>query len=155
MDENYRQLDVWKKSVAVTTQLYDLTSRFPERERQGLATEIRRTASSIATTIAEGWGHQSTGEYLLFWTKARTLLIELGTHLTIALNLGFLESPDYVAVSEPLHEVGKMLNRLISILKSQTKAARRAAACPVSQLPCPLGRSTSTVPPSRAPKCCA
>jgi len=147
VDENYRQLDVWKKSVAVAAQLYELTSRFPERERQGLATEIRRAASSIATNIAEGWGHQSTGEYLLFWTKARTLLIELRTHLTVALNLGFLESADYVAVSEPLHEVGKMLNRLIGILKSQTKAARRGAACPVSQLPCPLGRSTNTVPP--------
>jgi four helix bundle protein len=62
MVENYKELDVWKKSVALTTNLYKLTSRFPDTERYGLASQIRRATTSIAANIAEGWGRGSTGE---------------------------------------------------------------------------------------------
>jgi four helix bundle protein len=65
------ELDVWKKSVALTTELYKLTSRFPDVERYGLASQIRRAATSIAANIAEGWGRGSTGEYVQFLTVAR------------------------------------------------------------------------------------
>src|SRR5579872_2382076 len=117
MDESYRQLDVWKKSVALTTKLYELTAAFPEAERHGLASDIRKSASSVVTHIEEGWGHQSSGEFILFWTVARSSLVELGTHLTVASNLGFLKPPEHAAVSEPVQEIGKMLNRLMGIVK--------------------------------------
>ena len=74
--ENYKDLDVWKRSVAVTTELYSLTSRFPVTERYGLASQIRRATTSIAANIAEGWGRGSTGEYIQFLTIARGSLME-------------------------------------------------------------------------------
>jgi len=52
--ENYKELDVWKKSVALTTDLYKLTSGFPPTERYGLTSQIRRATTSIAANIAEG-----------------------------------------------------------------------------------------------------
>ncbi len=64
MIQNYEGLDVWKKSVAFTTELYKLTSRFPDTERYGLSSQIRRAATSIAANIAEGWGRGSTREYI-------------------------------------------------------------------------------------------
>jgi four helix bundle protein len=66
MIQNYKELDVWKKSVAFTTELYKLTSRFPDTERYGLSSQIRRAATSLAANIAEGWGRGSTGEYIQF-----------------------------------------------------------------------------------------
>lgn len=71
MIHNYKELDVWKKSVAFTTELYQLTSGFPSAERFGLISQIRRAAVSIAANIAEGWGRGSIGEYIQFLMVAR------------------------------------------------------------------------------------
>jgi four helix bundle protein len=49
---NYKELEVWKRSVAFTTELYELTSRFPDIERYGLTSQIRRATTSIAANIA-------------------------------------------------------------------------------------------------------
>jgi four helix bundle protein len=117
--QNYKELDVWKKSVALTTELYKLTSRFPDTERYGLTSQIRRATTSIAANIAEGWGRGSTREYIQFLTVARGSLMELETHLIVACNLHLL-SPDALgAVSKQIEGIGKMLNRLIGALKSR------------------------------------
>jgi four helix bundle protein len=112
-------LDVWKKSVSLTTDLYKLTSRFPDTERYGLASQIRRAAVSIAANIAEGWGRGSTGEYIQFLTVARGSLMELETHLIVACNLHFLNSAEFAAVSKPIQDIEKMLNRLIGVLRTR------------------------------------
>ena len=117
--ENYKDLDVWKKAVTFTTELYKLTSRFPGTERYGLASQIRRATTSIAANIAEGWGRGSTGEYIQFLTIARGSVMELETHLIVACNLQFLKSDELVAVLRQVEDIGKMLNRLISVLKSR------------------------------------
>jgi four helix bundle protein len=119
MIQNYKELDVWKKSVALTTELYKLTSRFPDTERYGLTSQIRRAATSIAANIAEGWGRGSTGEYIQFLTIARGSLMELETHLIVACNLHFLSSDELGAASKQIEDIGKMLNRLIGALKSR------------------------------------
>jgi four helix bundle protein len=120
---DYKELDVWKKSVALTTELYKLTSRFPDTERYGLASQIRRATTSIAANIAEGWGRGSTGEYIQFLTVARGSLMELETHLIVASNLNFLNSDDFRAVLKPVEDIGKMLNRLIGVLRTRKRAA--------------------------------
>jgi four helix bundle protein len=145
VDQNYRELDVWKKSVALITELYRLTSDFGDAERLGLASEIRKAANSIANNIAEGWARQSTGDYVLHWTVARSAMVELGTHLTVAYNLGYFKADDYAAVSEPLQDIGKMLGRLIAILKSQAKTTGRGAPCPVAHVPCPINQPAIVV----------
>ena len=76
---DYKELDVWKKSVALTTELYRLTAKFPDAERFGLTSQIRRATTSIAANIAEGWGRGSRREYTQFLTIARGSLLELET----------------------------------------------------------------------------
>ena len=121
MVQNYKELDVWKKSVALTTELYKLTSRFPDTERYGMVSQMRRATTSIAANIAEGWGRGSTGEYIQSLTIARGSLMELETHLFVACNLHFLNSDELGAVSKPLQDIEKMLNRLIVVLRSRKK----------------------------------
>ncbi len=117
MVQNYKELDVWKKSVSLTTELYRLTAHFPDTERYGLTSQIRRATTSVAANIAEGWGRGSRGEYIQFLTVARGSLMELETHLIVACNLHFLNSEEFGSVSKPFKDIEKMLNRLIGVLR--------------------------------------
>ena len=117
--KSYKELEVWKQSVDLTTELYKLTSRFPDTERYGLTSQIRRAAVSVAANVAEGWGRWSTREYIQFLTVARGSLMELETHLIIACNLHFLNADELATVSKPVQDIEKMLNRLITLLRTQ------------------------------------
>jgi four helix bundle protein len=122
--ENYKDLDVWKKAVALTTEIYAVTSRFPSTERYGLVSQIRRASTSIAANIAEGWGRGSRREYIQFLTVARGSLMELETHLIVACNLHFLDTEELVSAQAAMKDIEKMLNRLIVVLKNpKAKAA--------------------------------
>ena len=123
MIQDYKELDVWKESIALTTDIYKLTTQFPDTERYGLISQIRRASVSIAANIAEGWGRGSTGEYIQFLTVARGSLMELETHLIIASNLQFLTSDEFGAFSKQIEDIGKMLNRLIGVLRTRKRAA--------------------------------
>ena len=123
MVQSYKDLEVWKKSVALTTQIYAVTARFPVSERFGLTSQIRRASTSIAANIAEGWGRGSRGEYIQFLAIARGSLMELETHLIVACNLHFLEPEDLTSVLNLVKDIEKMLNRLISVLKQRKEKA--------------------------------
>jgi four helix bundle protein len=123
MIQDYKELDVWKKSIALTIEIYKLTSRFPGPERYGLTSQIRRASTSIAANIAEGWGRGSTGEYIQFLTVARGSLMELETHLIIARSLELLNADEFATVSKAIEDIGKMLNRLIGVLRDRKRAA--------------------------------
>ncbi len=119
MIRDYKELDVWKKSVALTTEIYKLTAGFPDTERYGLTSQIRRATTSIPANIAEGWGRGSRGEYIQFLTVARGSLMELETHLIISCNLQFLHSEKLASVSKPVKDIERMLNRLIAVLRNR------------------------------------
>jgi four helix bundle protein len=124
MVTNYKELEVWKRSVALTTELYKLTSRFPDTERYGLTSQIRRAVTSIPANIAEGWGRGSTGEYVQFLTVARGSPMEVETHLIVACNLHLLSALAFAQLSKEIEEIGKMLNALIGALKSRKTGIR-------------------------------
>ena len=123
MVRNYKDLEVWKKSVAITTKIYRLTSDFPNAERYGLSSQVRRAAVSVAANIAEGWGRGSVGEYIQSLTIARGSLMELETHLIVSCNLDLISSDALGAASDEIEEIGKMLNGLIGALKSRKARA--------------------------------
>lgn len=138
MSRGYRKLKVWKNSVAMTTELYGRTSQFPVRERWGLAFQIRESAASMATNMAKGWGQQSVGESMHFWSWAWDSLRELETHLTVACNLRLLKSHEFAALIESLEEIEKTLNRVIAVLRIQPDGpgpcAPRAGSPPAAGL---------------------
>jgi len=114
--QSYRELIAWQKAMALVTEVYRETQDFPKTEVSGLTSQIRRSAISIPSNIAEGQGRLSTGEFTHLLGTARGSLLELETHLLIARNLGHLDESRIRKLLEMSAEVGRIVNGLISSL---------------------------------------
>jgi four helix bundle protein len=87
----HERLDVWRDAMDLVVAVYRFSSQFPESERFGLCSQIRRSAVSVPANIAEGAARRSRAEYLRFLSIARGSLSELDTHAQIAVRLGFAQ----------------------------------------------------------------
>ena len=67
--KSYKDLEIWQKSVTIVTEIYNLLKRFPKDEKFALSLQIQRAAISIPSNIAEGWGRETTRDYLRFLFK--------------------------------------------------------------------------------------
>jgi four helix bundle protein len=111
--KTYRDLIVWQKAMQMVTYIYQLTGDFPKNELYGLTSQIRRCAISIPSNIAEGYGRNSTDDYLRFLNISRASLYELQTQLEISFNLNFLVKADFEKIYEATREIERMLSSLI------------------------------------------
>lgn len=93
--------------------LYKLTEKFPKTEIYGLTSQIRRAGVSIASNLAEGYGHKSTGDYKRFLGMACGSNLEVETQLVIARQLKFGELRQFEIVEGFSEEIGKMLVSLM------------------------------------------
>ncbi|HZX92212.1 MAG TPA: four helix bundle protein [Rudaea sp.] len=94
MPRGHQQLDTWKEAIALVEAIYRLTARFPNEERFGLSSQMRRAAVGIPSNIAEGAARASTREYLRFLDIARSSLVEIETQLVISRRLGLADGDD-------------------------------------------------------------
>lgn len=115
--QSYRDLIVWKKSMLLVTSIYKLTEKFPDDEKFGLTSQIKRSAVSIPSNIAEGYGRNYRKDYSRFLQISRGSLYENQTQMEIAINLLFLNEEDLKEIKELSLEVEKMLNSLIKKLE--------------------------------------
>jgi four helix bundle protein len=123
---NYKELEVWKKSVGLALDVYKITNGFPSSEKFGLTAQMRRAATSVPANIAEGWGRGTTKEYIQFLLIARGSLMEVETHLIISCGLAFLTEQQSGDVQNQIQEIGKMLNGLIQSLRKARMAVTSA-----------------------------
>ena len=114
--KSYKELIVWQKSVTLVLSVYKLTEEFPDAEKFGLISQMRRCAVSIPSNIAEGWGRASDKEKKQFVRIAYGSASELETQLLISYKLGFVEKKKCDEADTELTEVLKMLNGLINKL---------------------------------------
>lgn len=113
MASSFRELTVWQRAVQTTIAIYKFTEVFPKAEMFGLTSQLRRSAVSVASNIAEGYGRGAKGEYVHFLGMARGPNCELQTQLVIARELGF-GAQELGKRSEQLsHDVGKMITAII------------------------------------------
>jgi four helix bundle protein len=117
MIESYRDLHVWQAAIELAVSCYARTKTFPASEIYGLTSQIRRSSTSIAANIAEGYGRDNTGSYVQFLRVAQGSLKELETHVIVARRIGYLESPQEEDLLRSSDEVGKMLRALIRALQ--------------------------------------
>jgi four helix bundle protein len=110
---SYRDLVVWQKSMTLVTEVYTLTQAFPPSELYGLVNQIRRSAVSIPSNIAEGYGRHATGDYKRFLQIAVGSLFELQTQIEIALNLRYISEELFDSLFEKTKELDRMLLSLI------------------------------------------
>jgi four helix bundle protein len=113
---DYKKLEVWKKSVDFVKVCYDLTSSFPDSEKFGLTSQVRRSAVSIASNIAEGAGRDSNKEFAHFLAISQGSCFELETQIIIAQQLGFIGEES--ATLFKLNEIGKMIRSLRNSIRT-------------------------------------
>ena len=116
--KSHRDLIVWQKAMVLVTDVYSLTKVFPREEIHGLTAQTRRAAASVPANIAEGQGRRLGREFHQFLGNARGSLMELDTHLELALRVGYLTVEQHSAIREKLDEVGRILNGLMRSITS-------------------------------------
>ena len=109
---NYRDLTVWNTSMDLVTELYKMTAVFPKEEVYGLTAQMRRSAVSIPSNIAEGSRRGTKKDYRQFVLIAFGSGSELETQIEIVKRLGYAKENDIVEVQSRLENVMKMLNKL-------------------------------------------
>src|SRR3989338_9416890 len=104
----YQNLVVWQKAMDFVVSLYKLTEAFPESERFGLSSELRRAAVSVPSNIAEGYRRRSSGDFARFLRIAYGSASELETQLEIARRLGYGDPDERRRARALLTEVLRM-----------------------------------------------
>jgi four helix bundle protein len=125
--KSLRDLVVWQEGMSLAKETYRLTASFPKHEVYGLASQMRRSAVSIPSNIAEGHARKSTLEYLHFLSIAIGSLAEYETQLMLSIELGFGAYDQAAGLLRLTDTLGKRLRTLIQSLerRPQTRKAPR------------------------------
>ncbi len=119
MIESFRDLDVWKLAMDLAEQGYRFTRSFPREEMFSLTSQIRRAATSVPANIAEGYGRETTREYVRSLRIAQGSLKELETHIEIACRVGLVELGTAREIQELADRTGRVLRALIRSLQER------------------------------------
>ncbi|HBE73980.1 MAG TPA: four helix bundle protein [candidate division Zixibacteria bacterium] len=119
MLNSFRDLIVWRKSYALCLLVYRHTREFPKSEEFGLVSQLRRSAVSVPSNIAEGYNRKSKKEYIQFLYTSSGSLGELQTQLMISHDIGYIDDVRFTEMYDISIEVDKMLNKLIESLSER------------------------------------
>lgn len=114
----YRDLIAWQQAMSLVLSAYRATESMPDSERFGLRSQIRRSAVSVPSSIAEGYGRESTQDYVRFLCVARGSLYELRTQFEISVSLGYLIDDE---------ELAAMLAETDRVLHGSIRGVERSA----------------------------
>ena len=124
MDKPHKKLVVWQKAMALALAVYHATKSFPDNERYGLVSQMRRAAVSIPSNIAEGAARMSPNELKQFISIARGSLSELDTQVELSWNLGYLDEIAMPKLLETLQEVDKLLYGFLKSTQKKREGVR-------------------------------
>jgi four helix bundle protein len=116
---HYQELIVWQKAMDLVILVYSATEHFPQRETFGLSNQMRRSAVSVPSNIAEGQGRRSKRDFLRFLMISNGSLQELETQVMIARRLNMLADDQQNRILDLSSEVGRLLNGLCRSLASE------------------------------------
>ena len=115
----FRDLKVWQRSMDLVERIYEITAAFPNDERFGLTSQIRRAAVSVPSNIGEGSRRKKRKAFLNHLDIALGSQAEVDVQLEIARRLRFLKIADYNRTQVAVDEIGRMLNGLIVSLQPE------------------------------------
>jgi four helix bundle protein len=116
--KNYRDLLVWQKSMDMTVMLYRIVKNLPKEEIYSLSDQMRRAAMSIPSNIAEGFGRNSTKEYIHFLYITKGSVCELETQLMLCVKIKYLTETEIQPIMDLLDEIGKMITTIIKTINA-------------------------------------
>ncbi|MEM7659566.1 MAG: four helix bundle protein [Bacteroidota bacterium] len=109
MKHNFKHLNVWKRSRSLVKEVYELSRDFPAEERYGLTSQIRRSAISIPSNIAEGCGRDSDNQLHHFLGIAIGSNCEVETQLYLAFDLNLITEEELETITSEVMEIRMML----------------------------------------------
>lgn len=118
MSSDYKNLQVWQRSMDLTTEVYRLVRLLPREELYGLSDQLRCAIVSVPSNIAEGQGRDSKNEFYHFLSIAYGSLCEVETQLEICNRLSFFTRESVQGVFLSIQEVQKMLYKLMQSLRT-------------------------------------
>lgn len=118
--QDFRKLEVWKKSYELALEISLTSRRFPKEELYGITSQMRRAAISIPANIAEGCGRHTTAELLRFLDIAMGSGSELEVYLMLVHDLGYVDDAKFDILESQLSSAKRMLNALIVKIRSET-----------------------------------
>jgi four helix bundle protein len=120
--KSFRDLVVWQKAMRLCEAVYTASAEFPDAERYGLTSQIRRAAVSVPSNMAEGYGRNRTKDYLRYLRIARGSLYELETQLLLAARLHFADADHIGPCGQQIAECDRMLNALERAIRDGRKS---------------------------------
>jgi len=109
---SFERLDVWQLSKDFAKKVYQITADFPESERFGIVSQLRRAAISIVSNLAEGCSRSSQKEQARFYEYAYGSSIEIIAQLIISYELDYIASGDYENIRKEGETITYMINKL-------------------------------------------
>ena len=117
--KSFKDLIVWQQAHQLALEIYKATRSFPQEELYGLTSQIRRSAVSVTSNLAEGFSRKSPKEKIQFYHLSLGSLTELDNQITLAKDLNYLTPTKFTNLLSLLISVQKLLNRLISSTKER------------------------------------
>lgn len=117
--KDFRQLMVWKKAHQLALAVYKASAVFPNDERYGLTSQLRRASVSIPTNIAEGCGRFTDPDFARFLQIAMGSASETEYQILLARDLDFIPAPEYDKLRKDVEEVKRMLASLLRTLRKK------------------------------------
>ncbi len=109
---SFEKLEVWNESKEFTKSIYTLTSNFPDSEKFGLVSQLRRASVSICSNIAEGSARKSFKDKAHFTTMAFSSTVEVLNQLILSFELDFIEEKNYLKLRQDIENITNKLNGL-------------------------------------------
>ncbi|MCL2017422.1 MAG: four helix bundle protein [Alphaproteobacteria bacterium] len=110
-------LDVYKLAYQIVLKIYKLTAQYPNDEKFGLISQMRRAAISVVSNLAEGGARITYGEQRHFVGNARDSIVELRTQVWISRDIGIMSKEDSVDILNDIERTKMMMNGLLKTIK--------------------------------------
>ncbi len=117
---SYRDLLVWQKSMDLAMEIYAVVKNFPKEELYGLTSQMKRSALSVPSNIAEGSSRRTTGEFMRYINIATGSLAEIETQIIFSSRLNYINKEITSSLLKQADEVSRMLQGLYNSLESKT-----------------------------------
>lgn len=107
--KSFRDLIVWQKAYQLAKGVYECTKRFPDDEKFGLTSQIRRATISVGSNIVEGFARRGVKDSLSFYNIANASLEEMKFQLMLSLDFGYITKDQFFELDANAEEVGRLL----------------------------------------------
>ncbi|MFQ5550018.1 MAG: four helix bundle protein [Gemmatimonadales bacterium] len=123
--DGYRNLDAWQRAQELVAEVYEVTGGFPDSERFGLTSQLRRASVSVCTNIAEGYGRRNPGDLRRFVDIAHGSLSEVNCLIDLSQRLGLVSPVQVLSVRTRTVAAGQVLSGLSRWSRDRSRAKVR------------------------------